>query len=138
MDQICLLSEILDKLKTLNMDRAEYNCLKAICLFTTGKFQPLFNLSKLFWWLFRKFSSYSLVLVNVECRTNSKQCSTSTDDVFSLLRFFNLNVLYIFFFFELNSFQKHSNTDLFHFFSCVLVISVLPFLSFLVVVILFF
>ena len=39
MDHIRIFQEQVEKLKALHVDSAEYSCLKAIVLFTTGKFQ---------------------------------------------------------------------------------------------------
>jgi nuclear receptor subfamily 2 group F protein 3 len=40
MDHIRIFQEQVEKLKALHVDSAEYSCLKAIVLFTTGKLQP--------------------------------------------------------------------------------------------------
>lgn len=39
MDHIRIFQEQVEKLKALHVDSAEYSCLKAIVLFTTGKFE---------------------------------------------------------------------------------------------------
>lgn len=41
MDHIRIFQEQVEKLKALHVDSAEYSCLKAIVLFTTGNFQLL-------------------------------------------------------------------------------------------------
>jgi nuclear receptor subfamily 2 group F protein 3 len=41
MDHIRIFQEQVEKLKALHVDSAEYSCLKAIVLFTTGKPRPL-------------------------------------------------------------------------------------------------
>jgi hypothetical protein len=42
MDHIRIFQEQVEKLKALHVDAAEYSCLKAIVLFTTGKFNILY------------------------------------------------------------------------------------------------
>lgn len=50
MEHIRLFQEQIEKLKALHVDSAEYSCLKAIVLFTTGKFALSYiTLATLFW-----------------------------------------------------------------------------------------
>ena len=63
MDHVRIFQEQVEKLKALHVDSAEYNCMKAIVLFTTGMFNFLFFLFLVFWcWLF--FSEPERLLSN--------------------------------------------------------------------------
>jgi len=51
MDHIRIFQEQVEKLKALHVDSAEYSCLKAIVLFTTGEFSILFNIVRFRVWV---------------------------------------------------------------------------------------
>lgn len=48
MDHIRIFQEQVEKLKALHVDSAEFSCLKAIVLFSTGKSYPIFSIMRAF------------------------------------------------------------------------------------------
>ena len=61
MDHIRIFQEQVEKLKTLHVDSAEYSCLKAIVLFSSGKY--INKLNKLIKYLFLKYSCESFEFI---------------------------------------------------------------------------
>lgn len=76
MDHIRIFQEQVEKLKALHVDSAEYSCLKAIVLFTTGKLLDI--LYKDVPALLTKISAKIQILCNASDKNNNKNSNTNT------------------------------------------------------------